>query len=103
MFKPTWSVRQDKMSPSYSLTRLDDAAPQSAYAARTTRPLVKWFSRPRNISECDMTDEDVDGGDLASCLDAAGRENVVFLDLGRNALTTLPDGIFADLTAMETL
>jgi len=65
--------------------------------------LENLCSRARNLSECEIADEDVSGGDLALCLDAAGRENIVFLDLGRNALTTLPDGIFADLTAMETL
>lgn len=59
--------------------------------------------RPRDLSECEITDVDVDAGDVASCLDAAGRETIEFLDLGRNALTTLPDGIFLDLTAMETL
>ncbi|CAM9381942.1 unnamed protein product, partial [Ectocarpus sp. 4 AP-2014] len=56
-----------------------------------------------DLSECLIADEDVDSGDLAACLDAAGRESVIFLDLGRNDLTTLPDGVFLDLTAMETL
>ncbi|CAM9297409.1 unnamed protein product [Ectocarpus sp. 12 AP-2014] len=56
-----------------------------------------------DLSECLIADDDVDSGDLAACLDAAGRESVIFLDLGRNDLTTLPDGVFLDLTAMETL
>ena len=34
---------------------------------------------PRNLYDCDISDEDVDGGDLASCLDNAGRELVVLL------------------------
>eukprot|EP00903_Cladosiphon_okamuranus_P009885 g9389.t1 len=56
-----------------------------------------------NLQECEITDDDVEAGDLASCLDAAGRDSIIFLDLGRNALTTLPDGVFLDLTAMEKL
>ncbi|CAN0189135.1 unnamed protein product, partial [Ectocarpus sp. 6 AP-2014] len=56
-----------------------------------------------DLSECLIADDDVDSGDLAACLDAAGRESVIFLDLGRNDLTTLPDGVFLDLTSMETL
>ncbi|CBJ27852.1 ATP binding / amino acid binding / protein kinase/ protein serine/threonine kinase/ protein-tyrosine [Ectocarpus siliculosus] len=56
-----------------------------------------------DLSECLVADDDVDSGDLAACLDAAGRESVIFLDLGRNDLTTLPDGVFLDLTSMETL
>ncbi|CAM9532219.1 unnamed protein product [Ectocarpus sp. 6 AP-2014] len=50
-----------------------------------------------------ITDEDVDGGDLASCLDNAGRELVVQLYLHSNALTTLPEGIFEGLTALVSL
>lgn len=41
-----------------------------------------WFcvqTYPRSLSFCDITDEDVDGGDLASCLDNAGRDLVVEL------------------------
>ncbi|CAM9662308.1 unnamed protein product [Ectocarpus sp. 4 AP-2014] len=52
---------------------------------------------------CDITDEDVDGGDLASCLDNAGRELVVILYFWENSLTTLPTGIFEGLTALETV
>ncbi|CAN0452674.1 unnamed protein product [Pylaiella littoralis] len=55
------------------------------------------------LDHCGVTDEDVDGGDLASCLDNAGRELVVSLTLYDNALTTLPAGIFEGLTALETL
>lgn len=62
-----------------------------------------YVTRARSLTECEITDADVDAGDLAACLDAAGRDSIIFLDLGRNSLTTLPDGVFLDLTAMESL
>lgn len=72
--------------------------------ARSHPPLLLFvLARARNLSECEITDDDVDAGDLASCLDTAGRDSIIFLDLGRNSLTTLPDGVFLGLTAMETL
>ncbi|CAN0192791.1 unnamed protein product [Ectocarpus sp. 6 AP-2014] len=55
------------------------------------------------LYDCGITDEDVDGGDLASCLDNAGQELVVELSLHTNGLTTLPEGIFDGLTALEDL
>ncbi|CAM9120296.1 unnamed protein product [Ectocarpus sp. 13 AM-2016] len=56
-----------------------------------------------SLDSCDLTDEDVEGGDLASCLDSAGREFISVLALYDNALTTLPAGIFEGLTALVTL
>ncbi|CAM9729911.1 unnamed protein product, partial [Ectocarpus fasciculatus] len=56
-----------------------------------------------DLGECGITDEDVEGGDLAACLDNAGRDLVVELSLYLNSLTTLPAGIFDGLTAVETL
>ncbi|CAB1107375.1 unnamed protein product [Ectocarpus sp. CCAP 1310/34] len=50
---------------------------------------------------CGTTDADFD--DLASCLEAAGPETITTLYLYRNELTTLPEGIFGGLTALETL
>ncbi|CAN0238534.1 unnamed protein product, partial [Pylaiella littoralis] len=50
---------------------------------------------------CGITDEDLD--DLATCLDDAGREDIILLNLGSSALTTLPEGVFEGLTALETL
>ncbi|CBJ29593.1 Hypothetical leucine rich repeat kinase [Ectocarpus siliculosus] len=61
-----------------------------------------WRIR-RRLNDCGITDEDVDGGDLASCLDNAGRELVVELWLSSNALTTLPAGIFEGLTVLDAL
>ncbi|CBJ27694.1 Tyrosine kinase specific for activated (GTP-bound) p21cdc42Hs/ leucine rich repeat protein [Ectocarpus siliculosus] len=55
------------------------------------------------LYDCGITDEDVDGGDLASCLDNAGQELVVELWLYGNALTALPAGIFEGLTALAEL
>ncbi|CAM9156032.1 unnamed protein product [Pylaiella littoralis] len=52
---------------------------------------------------CDIADEDVDGGDVASCLDNAGRELVKTLFLDSNDFTTLPAGIFEGLTNLTTL
>eukprot|EP00752_Nemacystus_decipiens_P018469 g16559.t1 len=54
-----------------------------------------------DLDSCDISDEDVDAGDLALCLDAAGRENIVDLYLTTNAITTLPTGMFQDLTALN--
>ncbi|CAM9912692.1 unnamed protein product, partial [Ectocarpus fasciculatus] len=50
---------------------------------------------------CGIADDDFN--DLASCLEAAGPENITTLRLGNNELTTLPEGIFGGLTALESL
>lgn len=51
---------------------------QCVTAPRTDQDMtLQLFSR--SLSDCGVTDEDVDGGDLASCLDNAGRELVVGL------------------------
>ncbi|CAM9909824.1 unnamed protein product [Ectocarpus sp. 13 AM-2016] len=50
---------------------------------------------------CGITDADLD--DLAPCLEAAGPETITFLSLSSNELTTLPEGIFGGLTALESL
>eukprot|EP00903_Cladosiphon_okamuranus_P017814 g16394.t1 len=55
------------------------------------------------LSGCDITDDDVDGGHLASCLDNVGRELILALSLSFNDLTTLPAGIFEGLTSLEIL
>ncbi|CAN0222017.1 unnamed protein product [Pylaiella littoralis] len=56
-----------------------------------------------DLSDCGLTDDDVDGGDLASCLDDVGREIIVNLWLSYNDFTTLPAGIFDGLTALLEL
>ncbi|CAM9151401.1 unnamed protein product, partial [Ectocarpus sp. 13 AM-2016] len=53
------------------------------------------------LRSCGITDADFD--DLASCLEAAGPETITYLSLASNELTTLPEGIFGGLTALETL
>lgn len=57
----------------------------------------------RTLSQCGITDEDVESGLLAACLDAAGREDIVELNLTVNDLTTLPSDIFDSLTALVDL
>eukprot|EP00903_Cladosiphon_okamuranus_P015103 g13970.t1 len=57
--------------------------------------MVLWY--------CEITDEDVDSGDLALCFDAAGRDNIVTLLLSNNELVTLPEDLFQGLTALEGL
>ncbi|CAM9108702.1 unnamed protein product [Ectocarpus sp. 8 AP-2014] len=54
-----------------------------------------------SLSSCGITDADFD--DIASCLDAAGPETITTLGLSYNQLSTLPEGIFGGLTALETL
>ncbi|CAM9630872.1 unnamed protein product [Ectocarpus sp. 12 AP-2014] len=53
------------------------------------------------LRSCGITDADFD--DLASCLEAAGPETITTLSLHSNDLTTLPEGIFGDLTTLQTL
>ncbi|CAN0441159.1 unnamed protein product [Pylaiella littoralis] len=53
------------------------------------------------LSSCNITDEGVD--DIALCLDDLGRENIIGLNLHGNDLTTLPEGIFGNLTALAYL
>lgn len=51
---------------------------QGAHCWNKPCPLVcRLFSR--SLDDCDIIDEDVDSGDVASCLDAAGREDIVDL------------------------
>ncbi|CAB1109177.1 unnamed protein product [Ectocarpus sp. CCAP 1310/34] len=54
-----------------------------------------------SLGLCGIADTDFD--DLASCLEAAGPETITTLYLSVNELTTLPEGIFGGLTALETL
>ncbi|CAM9241655.1 unnamed protein product, partial [Scytosiphon promiscuus] len=56
-----------------------------------------------DLTSCDIFDEDVDSGDLASCLDTAGRGDITYLNLENNNVTTLPDEIFQNLTALSML
>ncbi|CAN0050338.1 unnamed protein product, partial [Ectocarpus sp. 12 AP-2014] len=53
------------------------------------------------LENCDITDDDID--DLVTCLDESGREDIVSLYIGQNSLTTLPGGLFADLTNLKVL
>ena len=57
----------------------------------------------RTLSQCGISDEDAESGLLAACLDAAGRENIVELNLSVNDLTTLPSDIFDSLTGLIEL
>ncbi|CAB1110120.1 unnamed protein product [Ectocarpus sp. CCAP 1310/34] len=54
-----------------------------------------------DLYSCGITDADFD--DLASCLEDAGPEAITYLSLSQNELTTLPEGIFGGLTALEAL
>eukprot|EP00903_Cladosiphon_okamuranus_P015102 g13969.t1 len=55
------------------------------------------------LSNCGITDDDVDGGALGLCLDEAGRADISSLDLLGNSLATVPEGIFHNLTALKEL
>eukprot|EP00903_Cladosiphon_okamuranus_P017731 g16324.t2 len=52
---------------------------------------------------CGITDEDAEAGHLGACIDAAGRQNIVLLQLGSNDLTSLPSGVFDSLTELQFL
>ncbi|CAM9121323.1 unnamed protein product, partial [Ectocarpus sp. 13 AM-2016] len=54
-----------------------------------------------NLGFCGITDADLD--DLTTCLEAAGPETITTLFLNDNEITALPEGIFGDLTALESL
>ncbi|CAM9535892.1 unnamed protein product [Ectocarpus sp. 12 AP-2014] len=56
------------------------------------------------LSYCDISDEDVEEGHLASCFDAFGRDamQTLWMD-GSASLTTLPEEIFEDLPALQEL
>ncbi|CAN0375718.1 unnamed protein product, partial [Ectocarpus sp. 12 AP-2014] len=56
-----------------------------------------------DLSVCGITDQDVEAGDLAACLDAAGRQTILDLSLARNDLTTLPQTIFNSLANLGSL
>ncbi|CBJ31219.1 Hypothetical leucine rich repeat protein [Ectocarpus siliculosus] len=54
-----------------------------------------------NLAGCAITDSDAQ--DLSACVDSVSHDPVNEVSLGYNELTQLPDGVFADLTALRFL
>ncbi|CAM9540219.1 unnamed protein product, partial [Ectocarpus sp. 12 AP-2014] len=54
-----------------------------------------------NLAGCAITDSDAQ--DLLTCVDSVSHDPVNEVSLGHNELTQLPDGVFADLTALRFL
>eukprot|EP00752_Nemacystus_decipiens_P008163 g7301.t1 len=69
----------------------------------TNKCRVDDFFGIMDLSSCGITDEDVEAGDLAACVDAVGARNIPFLLLGSNNLRTLPLGMFDSLTELRAL
>eukprot|EP00752_Nemacystus_decipiens_P015540 g13865.t1 len=61
------------------------------------------FTASLELDGCEITDEDVAEGSLAACFDATGRANITNLSMKYNNLTTLPEGAFQDLNALQRL
>lgn len=66
------------------------------------RPLACVHVHRSELEYCRLTDEDI-ASDLASCLDAAVRADIVTLSMNDNDLTTIPEGTFRDLPALRNL
>eukprot|EP00903_Cladosiphon_okamuranus_P018942 g17420.t1 len=60
-------------------------------------------NRHGDLSECGITDDDVEAGYLVACLDAVEPQSMKSLNIQDNDITFLPSGIFDSLTELEIL